>query len=127
MNRELLGDRLVHFGFAENFAEYASWLWRADLLPVTSNHDFFGISVIEAVYCNCYPLLPQRLAYPEHFPDPASAKFFYSDFRDLQQKIKDQLKNISVARNACPGRLVAGYDWAHMAPEYDDRLSNIQC
>jgi glycosyltransferase involved in cell wall biosynthesis len=124
-NRELLGDRLVHFGFAENFAEYAAWLWRADLLPVTSHHDFFGVSVIEAVYCNCFPLLPRRLAYPEHFPGPAHENFFYSDYRDLLQKLKYQLENISATRNVHPGRLVTGYDWDQMAPQYDARLSNI--
>ena len=124
-NRELLGPRLIHFGFVESFSEYAAWLWRADLLPVTSHHDFFGISVIEAVYCNCYPLLPRRLAYPEHFPGEINDKFFYSDHQDLLKKIEYHLKNITETRQSCPGRLIAGYDWAQMAPVYDARLVNI--
>ena len=36
-----------------------------DIIPVTSNHDFFGISVMEAVFCNVWPILPDRLSYKE--------------------------------------------------------------
>ena len=124
-NRELLGDRLKHFGYVESFADYAAWLWRADLLPVTSLHDFFGISVVEAVYCDCYPLLPDRLVYPEHFPAVVKDNFFYSDYPDLLQKIKYQLENITRTRQETPGALVAKYDWSQMAPEYDARMSSI--
>ncbi len=124
-NRELLGDRLKHFGYVENFADYAAWLWQADLLPVTSHHDFFGISVVEAVYCNCYPLLPDRLAYPEHFPDAVKDNFFYSDYQDLLQKLKYQLECITRTRQESPGSLVAKYDWSRMAPEYDARMCSL--
>jgi glycosyltransferase involved in cell wall biosynthesis len=130
-NRELLGDRLKHFGYVENFADYAAWLWRADLLPVTSHHDFFGISVVEAVYCDCYHLLPDRLAYPEHFPAAVKDNFFYSDYPDLLQKLKYQLDFITRTRQESPGSLVAPgsfvakYDWSRMAPEYDARMRSL--
>jgi len=124
-NRELLGDRLRHFGYVENFADYAAWLWRADILPVTSLHDFFGISVIEAVYCDCCPLLPDRLAYPEHFPAAAKDDFFYSDYPDLLQKLKHRLECITRTRQEFPGSLVAKYDWTRMAPVYDNRMSSL--
>ena len=124
-NRELLGDRVKYFGYVENFADYAAWLWRADILPVTSHHDFFGISVVEAVYCDCFPLLPDRLAYPEHFPAAVKNNFFYSDYHDLLQKLKYQLEFITGTRQESPGSLVAKYDWSRMAPEYDARMSSL--
>ena len=39
----------------------------SDILPITSNQDFFGGSIIEAMYCETTPLLPKRLTYPELF------------------------------------------------------------
>jgi glycosyltransferase involved in cell wall biosynthesis len=50
--RQRLDQQIIHWGYAESFADYAAWLWRADILPVTSIHDFFGISVVQAIYCN---------------------------------------------------------------------------
>ncbi|HEX9872961.1 MAG TPA: DUF3524 domain-containing protein, partial [Deferrimonas sp.] len=75
--RRRLGERIVQFGYAEDFADYARWLWRADILPVTSSHDFFGASVVQAIYCHCAPLLPRRLAYPEHLPESLQGRFLY--------------------------------------------------
>lgn len=124
-NRTFLGRRLLHFGYAESFSDYAAWLWRADILPVTSYHDFFGASVIEAVYCHCYPLLPRRLAYPEHLPGSDNNRFFYSDYNDLYTKLKSLLDCIKETRSACPGSLVAHYDWSVLAPQYDKIITDI--
>ena len=38
--KEVLGSNIVQFGFCQSFDEYAKWLWKADILPVTSNQDF---------------------------------------------------------------------------------------
>ncbi len=124
-NRELLGSRLLHFGYAESFADYAAWLWRADILPVTSNHDFFGASVVEAVYCNCYPLLPHRLAYPEHFSKSEHGKFLYCDTKDLYLKLKSLLECMREVDSSNFSSLVAHYDWSVMAPRYDERMTRM--
>jgi len=65
----------------EDFAEYAKWLWRADILPVTSRQEFFGASVVQALYCNCCALLPDRLAYPEHLPSLGVSRYFIGKAR----------------------------------------------
>ncbi len=124
-NQKLLGSRLLHFGYAENFADYVAWLWRADILPVTSNHDFFGASVVEAVYCNCYPLLPRRLAYPEHFPKSGDDKFFYCDSRELCEKLKSLIDHVGEVRSTKLSSQVAHYDWSQMAPQYDKKLASL--
>jgi glycosyltransferase involved in cell wall biosynthesis len=124
-NREFLGRRLLHFGYAESFADYAAWLWRADILPVTSYHDFFGAGVIEAVYCNCYPLLPRRLAYPEHLPGSDNDRFFYLDYNGLCGKLKHLLDHMKETRSTRPGSLVADYDWSVMAPQYDEKMTRL--
>ena len=124
-NRDLLGSRVIHFGYAESFADYVAWLWRADILPVTSNHDFFGASVVEAVYCDCYPLLPRRLAYPEHFPGSDKSGFFYNDYSGLRLKLKRLLCNANEVCSARPGSLVSHYDWSLMAPQYDEKMIRL--
>jgi glycosyltransferase involved in cell wall biosynthesis len=117
-----LGESILHSGYAEDFGTYARWLWRADILPVTSIHDFFGRSVVEAVYCGCYPLLPKRLAYPEHIPDERRGEFLYDSFDDLVSKLRALIQNIEETREAGVSGFVAQYDWRTMAPIYDKAL-----
>ena len=48
-----LKDNILHFGFCESFPEYARWLWRADLIPVTiflSNNRNFQKNFIMITY-----------------------------------------------------------------------------
>ena len=46
--RERLGERVIHYGWAD--AEtYARLLWQADVVVSTALHEFFGISVVEAM------------------------------------------------------------------------------
>lgn len=126
--KQRLGKRIVHFGYAENFADYARWLWQADLLPVTSNHDFFGASVIQAIYCNCTPLLPDRLAYPEHLPAAMQNKFLYSGFDELLEQLRGLLINPLRQTDELHAH-VAGYDWGKMVSRYDtlfDQLNSEQ-
>lgn len=66
---ERYAERILHYGYAEDFKEYSSLLHRADIVISTSDHEFFGISMLEAIYCGCHPLLPNRLSYPELIPE----------------------------------------------------------
>ena len=63
-----LGDRLVHLGEPEGRDDYARLLASADIAVSTAGNEFFGIAMIEAAYAGCYPLVPDRLAYPELYP-----------------------------------------------------------
>ncbi len=114
-----LGESIIHSGYVEDFEEYAHWLLRADILPVTSVHDFFGRSVVEAVYCGCHPLLPRRLAYPEHIPEERHDEFFYDDFEGLLSKLRALILNIEETRRIRVSGFVDKYDWRVLAPRYD--------
>ncbi len=122
--RQRLGERIIQFGYAENFADYAHWLWRADILPVHSNHDFFGASVVQAIYCGCTPLLPRRLAYPEHIPAAVQDSFLYDDFASLLEKLRKLLKT-PVQDNHTLRSHVARYDWHQQIARYDERFSKM--
>lgn len=115
--RERLQDHIVHWGYVETYAEYAGWLWRANILPVTSIHDFFGISVVEAIYCGCFPLLPLRLAYPEHVDPVRHPQCFYQDSADMVTALV-KICTTHAWRNFNVD-VVKGYNWGKMVPQYD--------
>lgn len=123
--RETLGDKVVHCGYAEDFAHYAQWLYRADIIPITSHQDFFGASLVEAVYCGCYPLLPKRLSYPELFPYETYSDLFYRDFDELVEKLSGALLSIDTIREQSFRHCVEKYSWQHMAPAYDALFASI--
>jgi len=112
--KKRLAKEIIHWGYCESRTEYAQWLWQADILPVTSKQDFFGGSIIEAVYCNTLPLLPQRLAYPEHFPQQAA--FFYQNQVDFLPQLKQLLQH-ATTKETQP--LVQKYDWEALRTDYD--------
>lgn len=63
--RQWLGDRVDRWGYQTNRQEYLRVLLEADIIVSTADHEFFGISVVEAIAAGCWPLLPCRLSYPE--------------------------------------------------------------
>ena len=124
--RHRLGSRVVQWGYVEDFAAYAGWLWRAHILPVTSVHDFFGGSVVQALYCGCYPLLANRLAYPEHLPAGSHDPFLYEEgtlaarLGELLRKERGEWPGVEGVRDH-----VGRYDWGELAPAYDELLESI--
>jgi glycosyltransferase involved in cell wall biosynthesis len=63
-----LGERLVVFGGLESREAYAALLRSCDVAVSTANHEFFGLAMAESAYAGCFPLVPDRLAYPEIYP-----------------------------------------------------------
>lgn len=122
-----LKEEILHFGYAPDFATYAEWLWRADILPVTNIQDFFGGSIVEAIYCNTYPILPNRLAYPAHIPEEYHQKHFYDGTEEqLYIQLKSLLKDFKPNPAAFSGNnYVHHYDWRIFASVYDDFFSKI--
>ena len=117
--RETLKQHIVQFGYTDSFEDYAQWLWKADILPVTSNQDFFGGSIMEAVYCNTIPLLPKRLTYPELFNENDNPQLFYKDEDELIKKLGSFIENIDKIRKQKLNKIDEKYDWSIMAEEYD--------
>jgi len=122
---EKLKDKIVHYGYVENFAQYAQWLHRADIIPVTSKQEFFGASLVKALYCGCYPLLPKRLTYPELIPYETYPEIFYNDFEELVEKLAVALDGIDRIRDRSFRHCIEKYSWQHMAPKYDKVFGTI--
>lgn len=121
--KEWFSAELLHWGFAASREEYSRWLWQSDVLPVTSRQDFFGGSVVEAMYCGCLPLLPDRLAFPEHLPQGKSCqKLLYASKRELLDKLRACLKGDWPLRIPELAHFVSRYDWRNLGADYDRML-----
>ncbi|MCX6199507.1 MAG: DUF3524 domain-containing protein [Bacteroidetes bacterium] len=119
--KEKLADKILHWGYVETFDEYCKWLWIADMLPVTSAQDFFGGSVVEAMYCNVVPFLPKRLAYPEHIPAQFHSTFFY-DEEDFVNKIQRRIMDVKYLRVMDTQQYARKYDWGNLISDYDEAM-----
>ena len=121
-----LKQEIIHFGYVKDFEHYAKLLWAADILPVCNKQDFFGGSVVEAIYCNCFPLLPDRLAYPEHIPVEQHPFHFYQTGEGLYSKLEQAIKNIGHIRSkANYQNFVSKYDWSKLADHYDSSFESL--
>jgi glycosyltransferase involved in cell wall biosynthesis len=118
--RAQLKDRVLQDGPVEDFATYAGWLWRASILPVTSEHDFFGASVVEAIYCGCHPVLPNRLSYPEHVKDN---DFLYQSEEEAIDKITQLIVSEEWREPLRISSEMLRYDWSRLKSPYDFGLS----
>jgi len=115
-------NRILQYGFVESRREYCRWLKTADILPVTSKHEFFGIAVLEAIYCGARALLPKRLSYPEHFNPEQYPEMFYETFAELCLKLQKMIKfPSSVVNNSTnlATEVAERYDWKRVAKQYD--------
>lgn len=119
-----LADKIIHWGYAESFEEYCKLLWMADILPVTSVQDFFGGSIVEAMYCNVVPFLPKRLAYPEHITEKYHHTFFYDNDDEFIDKLQKRIWDVKYLRVMDMRQYVERYDWKNIIAEYDSIFSN---
>ncbi len=123
--KETFKQEIIHWGYAHSFEVYAKWIWKANILPVTSIQEFFGISIMEAIYCNTYPILPNRLSYPELIPQKYQKMILYKDNNDLYKKIIWAIENFSKIKLSKLKVISKKYDWKFMAPIYDRNISSF--
>ncbi len=115
-----LKEELLHFGYTKNYSDYSALLQKADILPVTSKHDFFGISVVEAIAASCIPLLPNHLAYPEHISINKYPNLFYQneeEFLPALQRLLSEYKEY----HGLDAELMK-YDWQSLGSVYKEAL-----
>ncbi|HEU4327489.1 MAG TPA: DUF3524 domain-containing protein [Roseiflexaceae bacterium] len=117
--RERFGDRALAWGYAPDAAAYARLLWHADLVVSTAAQEFFGIALLEGLYCGCVPVVPRRLSYPELLPPACHADCFYDHDADLGDHLAAAIARLPALRAHDLRAVAAAYDWSRMAPRYD--------
>ncbi len=128
---ERYANRILHYGYAEDFAEYSKLLHRSDLVVSTSIHEFFGISILEAIHCGCHPLLPNRLSYPELIPESLHRPLLHAPILyDSEDELFSIMCNIlSGDERPLPLSTLKGIsqhlEWSRHIEDYDDLFDRI--
>ncbi|MCH7526316.1 MAG: glycosyltransferase, partial [Planctomycetes bacterium] len=132
--REHFAAHIDRWGYQESRDDYEAALREADVIVSTANHEFFGISVVEAIAAGAYPLLPRRLAYPEILTSPALPnpdEFFHDGGADqLARKLKllaDRVAHGDLWQGDPDraARTVARFHWTHLTPCFDRALEQL--
>ena len=119
-------ERILHYGYAEDFAEYTRLLHASDIVVSTSIHEFFGLAIMEAIYCGCHPVLPNRLSYPELIPDSLHDPLLHSPILyDNEDELFELLCNlINKKQKPLPVKslksVVKHLEWSQHHKAYDD-------
>lgn len=128
---ERYAERILHYGYAEDFAEYSRLLHRADVVVSTSLHEFFGVAIMEAIYCGCHPVLPNRLSYPELIPEPLHqpllhAPVLYDDEEELFHTLGALLSGEERPLPTATLRdIPEPLDWSNHVANYDELFEEV--
>lgn len=121
-----LGNRVIHVGFADE-GTYLKLLTKANITVSTAYHEFFGISIAEAIACKVFPILPARLSYPELIPKKFHSQVLYSSRDELTCLLRSAITSVettvSLAEELSESMRV--YDWRQVAPVYDQALDGL--
>ena len=123
-----LKNNIIHFGYCQSQKEYIKWLKISNILPVTSNQDFFGISIVEAVGYGNYPILPKKLSYPEIFEYKKNTDLFYTNEEQLINMIAktiNNIENLNNRTNKLSNYIYEKYNWKNISKKYYKTFESI--
>ena len=114
--------------------DYKDALAEADVGVSTADYEFWGLSIVEAIASGAFPILPDRLAYPEilDLPNHPEAREFY--YGGGVQELADRLIMLAdrTHRNDLwqgdderARRLGERFSWDRLVPAMDNELDSI--
>jgi glycosyltransferase involved in cell wall biosynthesis len=130
--RERLAARIDSWGYLETREDYVAALHSADVFVSTAIHEFFGLAAVEAIAAGAYPLVPERLAYPEVLElegHPERRGHFYDGSApELTRRLAELAAGVREAR-VDPGgtaeplrQRMESFFWPEAAPRLDTAL-----
>lgn len=120
-------DQIVFSGFAKTQDEYTRWLKKGDIVISTAIQENFGYSIVEATHYGCFPILPNRLSYPEIIPEHLHDDILYNDINELISKATNTIKNIKSYKNTMEelSTYMKRYSWNNLINRYDEALREL--
>jgi len=120
-----LGDKIVHQGYVRNKKKLAQLYWKSNIVVSTAEAEFFGLSVAEAIHCNCWPILPKRLTFPQFVPKRFHENHLYTNHKDFVAKLRWAIKNVPCLKNDALQQHVSKYSWDKIAPTWDEAIYRV--
>jgi glycosyltransferase involved in cell wall biosynthesis len=133
--RQHFAEHIDRWGYQQERTDYEAALLEADVFVSTADHEFFGLSAVEATLAGAYPLVPRRLAYPEVFElqdDRTAERSFYgAGASGLADRLADLARRIesndSLLQASEPIRnRLKQFEWPNLAPILDDAMERIR-
>lgn len=112
------GEHLMHMGYVRTRSEYAKLLSMADIVLSTARHEFFGVSILEAIYSGAFPILPERLAYPEILNPKRFPDCYFRSTEELFNRVESFLR-AGAPDGATIREEIARFAWPNVIPLYD--------
>ena len=122
---KVLSARIDHFGYVPDRQHYYALLARANVVISTARHEFFGLSVAEALAAGCYGLLPNRLNYPELLPPEVHTFYLYNRPDELRDKLTDLCQSGVPAPAPEAANKLSDLSWFRLAATYDKEFTDI--
>lgn len=129
--RDEFAARIDRWGYQPTRAAYEAALQAADVAVSTATHEFFGISVVEAIAAGAFPLLPRRLSYPELLSElsatEAEACFYDGSVEQLARRLGELAERKATGTfwtidRAALRAAAARFFWSRRGPELDAAL-----
>ncbi len=120
----LLEGRCGRMGFVASVDDYRRLLQQADIVLSTALHDFQGIAVLEGVAAGAMPLVPERLAYPELFPESCC----YTSGEGERDSLVSAVVRYAEAKQigeCLPVPDISALSWRNMAARYEQLLTRV--
>lgn len=124
--------RIRRWGYQAARQDYVDALSEVHVVVSTAQHEFFGISMVEAIAAGAYPLAPDRLAYPEvigSIAGTAAPHFIYDGTHaTLARRLQELAGHLADTGDVWSGQPAIAraardkYSWSSLAPLYDAAL-----
>ncbi|MBU4564297.1 MAG: DUF3524 domain-containing protein [Desulfarculus sp.] len=115
--RKALAKHIVQWGHLSDRKEYWKRLFWADVVVSTALQEYFGLSVAEAAWAGCRPLVPMALVYPELYPE----RFCYPP-GELTPALMELARRPEPVRRQDHRPLAQGFTWQSQAPAWQSLI-----